>query len=51
MQGTKENQKAPEGRHCHTSPLGQRDSNSRVTCIDRMEFDADGFIQRFRGPV
>ena len=28
--------------------LGERDGNSRVTCIDRMEFDADGFIKPIR---
>jgi beta-xylosidase len=32
----------------HRRPLGERDGNSRVTCIDRMEFDADGFIQPIR---
>jgi beta-xylosidase len=32
----------------HRRPLGERDGNSRVTCIDRMEFDADGFIKPIR---
>lgn len=29
----------------HRRPLGETDGNHRVTCIDRMEFDAQGFIQ------
>ena len=29
----------------HRRPLGETDGNSRVTCIDRMEFDADGRIR------
>lgn len=29
----------------HRRPLGDRDGNHRVTCIDRMEFDAQGHIQ------
>jgi beta-xylosidase len=29
----------------HRRPLGERDGNHRVTCIDRMEFDEQGFIQ------
>lgn len=29
----------------HRRPLGERDGNHRVTCIDRMEFDANGFIK------
>jgi beta-xylosidase len=32
----------------HRRPLGERDGNSRVTCIDRMEFDQDGFIKPIR---
>ena len=32
----------------HRRPLGETDGNSRVTCIDRMEFDADGFIKPIR---
>jgi hypothetical protein len=32
----------------HRRPLRERDGNSRVTCIDRMEFDADGFIKPIR---
>jgi hypothetical protein len=32
----------------HRRPLGERDGNSRVTCIDRMEFDEDGFIKPIR---
>jgi inosine-uridine nucleoside N-ribohydrolase len=28
----------------HRRPLGERDANHRVTCIDRMEFDAEGRI-------
>lgn len=28
----------------HRHPLGSRDGNDRVTCIDRMEFDANGDI-------
>ena len=29
----------------HRRPLGERDANHRVTCIDRMEFDGDGKIK------
>jgi beta-xylosidase len=29
----------------HRRPLGERDGNHRVTCIDRMEFDAQGLIK------
>lgn len=29
----------------HRRPLGEKDGNHRVTCIDRMEFDAQGFIK------
>jgi len=29
----------------HRRPLGERDGNHRVTCIDRMEFDAQGYIK------
>lgn len=29
----------------HRRPLGEKDANSRVTCIDRMEFDENGFIK------
>jgi len=29
----------------HRRPLGETDGNHRVTCIDRMDFDAQGFIQ------
>ena len=29
----------------HRRPLGETDGNHRVTCIDRMEFDARGFIK------
>lgn len=29
----------------HRRPLGETDGNHRVTCIDRMEFDAHGFIK------
>ena len=32
----------------HRRPLGETDGNSRVTCIDRMEFDEDGFIKPIR---
>lgn len=32
----------------HRRPLGQTDANARVTCIDRMEFDADGLIKPIR---
>jgi beta-xylosidase len=28
----------------HRRPLGERDRNSRVTCIDEMHFDENGFI-------
>lgn len=29
----------------HRRPLGQKDRNARVTCIDKLEFDADGMIK------
>jgi beta-xylosidase len=29
----------------HRRPLGERDGNHRVVCIDRMEFDGQGFIK------
>lgn len=29
----------------HRHPLGDKDGNHRVTCIDKMEFDAQGFIK------
>ena len=29
-------------------PLGETDRNSRVTCIDLMEFDENGFIKPIR---
>lgn len=29
----------------HRRPLGETDANHRVTCIDRVVFDKDGFIQ------
>jgi len=29
----------------HRRPLGETDANHRVTCIDRMEFDAEGRIK------
>ncbi|HEU5069353.1 MAG TPA: glycoside hydrolase family 43 protein [Verrucomicrobiae bacterium] len=29
----------------HRRPLGETDGNHRVVCIDRLEFDADGFIK------
>lgn len=29
----------------HRRPLGETDANHRVTCIDKLSFDADGFIQ------
>jgi len=29
----------------HRRPLGETDANHRVTCIDRMEFDANGLIR------
>jgi len=29
----------------HRRPLGETDANHRVTCIDEMHFDKDGFIQ------
>lgn len=29
----------------HRRPLGETDGNHRVTCIDKMEFDANGFIK------
>jgi beta-xylosidase len=32
----------------HRRPLGERDGNHRVTCIDRMEFDEQGFIKPVR---
>jgi beta-xylosidase len=32
----------------HRRPLGKTDANSRVTCIDRMEFDEHGHIKPIR---
>jgi len=32
----------------HRRPLGKTDRNARVTCIDRMEFDEQGFIKPIR---
>jgi beta-xylosidase len=32
----------------HRRPLGERDRNARVTCIDRMEFNDRGFIKPIR---
>jgi len=32
----------------HRRPLGETDANHRVTCIDRMEFDAQGLIKPVR---
>ena len=32
----------------HRRPLGKTDANARVTCIDRMEFDEQGFIKPIR---
>jgi len=32
----------------HRRPLGETDGNSRVTCIDRMEFDENGHIRPIR---
>ncbi len=32
----------------HRRPLGEKDGNHRVTCIDRMEFDEQGFIRPVR---
>ena len=32
----------------HRRPLGERDGNQRVVCMDRMEFDEQGFIQPVR---
>ena len=29
----------------HRRPLGETDGNHRVTCIEKMEFDANGFIK------
>lgn len=29
----------------HRRPLGETDGNSRVTCVDKMVFDANGYIQ------
>ncbi|WCJ61260.1 glycoside hydrolase family 43 protein [Fontisphaera persica] len=29
----------------HRRPLGEKDGNHRVTCMDRMEFDEQGFIK------
>jgi beta-xylosidase len=29
----------------HRRPLGETDGNSRVTCIDELQFDKDGFIK------
>jgi hypothetical protein len=32
----------------HRRPLGQKDGNHRVVCIDRMEFDGQGLIKPVR---
>lgn len=32
----------------HRRPLGEKDRNSRVTCIDRMDFDENGHIKPIR---
>jgi beta-xylosidase len=32
----------------HRRPLGEREGNHRVTCMDRMEFNDQGFIQPVR---
>jgi len=32
----------------HRRPLGEKDGNSRVTCIDRMEFDEQGMIRQVK---
>lgn len=32
----------------HRRPLGERNANHRVTCIDRMEFDDAGFIKQVK---
>ncbi len=32
----------------HRRPLGKKGANERVTCIDRMEFDAEGKIKPIR---
>ena len=32
----------------HRRPLGETDANHRVTCIDRMEFDEQGFIKKVK---
>lgn len=32
----------------HRRPLNETDGNSRVVCIDRMEFDEEGFIKSIR---
>jgi hypothetical protein len=32
----------------HRRPLGDKEGNHRVTCIDRMEFDEQGFIRPVR---
>jgi hypothetical protein len=29
----------------HRRPLTETDGNSRVTCIDELQFDKDGFIK------
>jgi hypothetical protein len=29
----------------HRRPLGEKDGNSRVTCIDKMYFDEQGLIK------
>jgi hypothetical protein len=29
----------------HRRPLGEKDGNHRVTCIDKMEFDENGLIK------
>jgi beta-xylosidase len=32
----------------HRRPLGEKEANSRVTCIDRLEFDESGLIRPVR---
>jgi beta-xylosidase len=32
----------------HRRPLGEKEANSRVTCIDRLEFDEAGLIRPVR---
>nr|WP_157947697.1 hypothetical protein [Abditibacterium utsteinense] len=29
----------------HRRPLGEREANNRVICVDKMFFDENGFIQ------